>query len=300
MTDLIQRGNESAKPILVPGKRRLDRPRRSRRRRRDYGALLGAVWIGLVVFAALAADWLPFPDPNELTDDFNAVPGFNSHPLGTDPLGRDILSRCIFGARVSMTVAIGGTAIAMVIGVTIGMFAGYLRGSVDAVISFLINFLLSFPALIFLIALVAALGPGLSTLVTGLALLGIPNFARVARANTIAFSDREFVTASKALGASPIRILTRELLANVMLPVMSLALVVMATLVVAEGSLSFLGLGVPPPTPSWGGMLAEGREYLRDYPHLVLVPSLFFFLTVFAFNRLGDWARGRIGKESAI
>ncbi|WP_249353585.1 ABC transporter permease [Rhodococcus sp. USK13] len=199
-----------------------------------------------------------------------------------------------------MTVAIGGTAIAMVIGVTIGMFAGYLRGSVDTVISFLINFLLSFPALIFLIALVAALGPGLSTLVIGLALLGIPNFARVARANTIAFSDREFVTASKALGASPIRILTRELLANVMLPVMSLALVVMATLVVAEGSLSFLGLGVPPPTPSWGGMLAEGREYLRDYPHLVLVPSLFFFLTVFAFNRLGDWARGRIGKESAI
>ncbi len=300
MTDLIQRGNEFAKPMLVPGKRRPDRPRRSRRRRRDYGALLGAVWIGLVVFAALAADWLPFPDPNELTDDFNAVPGFNSHPLGTDPLGRDVLSRCIFGARVSMTVAIGGTAIAMVIGVTIGMFAGYLRGSVDTVISFLINFLLSFPALIFLIALVAALGPGLSTLVIGLALLGIPNFARVARANTIAFSDREFVTASKALGASPIRILTRELLANVMLPVMSLALVVMATLVVAEGSLSFLGLGVPPPTPSWGGMLAEGREYLRDYPHLVLVPSLFFFLTVFAFNRLGDWARGRIGKESAI
>ncbi|MBS9376102.1 ABC transporter permease [Rhodococcus sp. B50] len=300
MTDLIQRGSESAKPILVPGKRRIDRPRRSRRRRHDYGALLGAVWIGLVVFAALAANWLPFPDPNELSDTFNAAPGFSSHPLGTDPLGRDILSRCIFGARVSMTVAIGGTAVAMVIGVTIGMLAGYLRGAVDTVISVLINFLLSFPALIFLIALVAALGPSLSTLVIGLALLGIPNFARVARANTIAFSDREFVTASKALGASPIRILTRELLANVMLPVMSLALVVMATLVVAEGSLSFLGLGVPPPTPSWGGMLAEGREYLREYPHLVLVPSLFFFLTVFSFNRLGDWARGRIGKESAI
>jgi peptide/nickel transport system permease protein len=300
MTDLAQRNNESSKTMPVPGKRRIDRPRRSRPRRRDYGALLGAVWIGLVVVAALAANWLPFPDPNELTDTFNASPGFNAHPLGTDPLGRDILARCIYGARVSMTVAIGGTAIAMVIGVTIGMFAGYLRGPVDTVISILINFLLSFPALIFLIALVAALGPGISTLVIGLALLGIPNFARVARANTIAFSDREFVTASKALGASPFRILTRELLANVMLPVMSLALVVMATLVVAEGSLSFLGLGVPPPTPSWGGMLAEGREYLREYPHLVLVPSLFFFLTVFAFNRLGDWARGRIGKESAI
>ena len=117
-------------------------------------------------------------------------------------------------------------------------------------------------------------------MVLGLALLGIPNFARVARANTMAFAEREFVTAAKALGAGPWRVLLRELLANVMLPVMSLALVVMATLVVAEGSLSFLGLGAPPPTPSWGGMLAAGRESLREYPHLVLIPSLFSSMPV--------------------
>nr|WP_277352019.1 ABC transporter permease [Rhodococcus sp. HNM0563] len=188
----------------------------------------------------------------------------------------------------------------MIIGVTAGMVAGYVGGFLDRAISLVINFLLSFPALIFLIALVAALGPSLSTLVLGLALLGIPNFARVARANTIAFSEREFVTAAKALGAGTWRVLTRELLANVMLPVMSLALVVMATLVVAEGSLSFLGLGVPPPTPSWGGMLAAGRESLREYPHLVLIPMLFFFLTVYSFNKLGDWVRGRVGKESSV
>jgi peptide/nickel transport system permease protein len=271
-----------------------------RHRRRDYGALLGAVWIGLVVLAALTAQWLPLPDPNEITDEFSATPGWGAHPLGTDSLGRDTLSRCIYGARVSMTVAIVGTTVAMVIGVTAGMVAGYVRGPLDRVISLVINFLLSFPALIFLIALVAALGPSLSTLVLGLALLGIPNFARVARANTIAFSEREFVTAAKALGAGTWRVLTRELLANVMLPVMSLALVVMATLVVAEGSLSFLGLGVPPPTPSWGGMLAAGRESLREYPHLVLIPMLFFFLTVYSFNKLGDWVRGRVGKESSV
>lgn len=284
----------SAVPVAAPSSRR------RRGRRREYGALLGAVWIGLVVLAALTAQWLPLPDPNEITDEFSATPGWGAHPLGTDSLGRDTLSRCIYGARVSMTVAIVGTTVAMIIGVTAGMVAGYVGGFLDRAISLVINFLLSFPALIFLIALVAALGPSLSTLVLGLALLGIPNFARVARANTIAFSEREFVTAAKALGAGTWRVLTRELLANVMLPVMSLALVVMATLVVAEGSLSFLGLGVPPPTPSWGGMLAAGRESLREYPHLVLIPMLFFFLTVYSFNKLGDWVRGRVGKESSV
>lgn len=299
MTDLIQGGGAPIAADLKPSSPAAPKST-SRRRGRDYGALLGAVWIGLVILTALTADWLPLPDPNELSDDFNASPGWNSHPLGTDAVGRDILSRCIYGARVSMIVAIGGTVISMVIGVAIGMAAGYLRGPVDKIISILVNFLLSFPALIFLIALVAAMGPSLGTLVIGLALLGIPNFARVARANSIAFADREFVTAAKALGAGPFRILTKELLVNVMLPVLSLALVVMATLIVAEGSLSFLGLGVPPPTPSWGGMLAEGRESLREHPHLVLIPSLFFFFTVFAFNRLGDWVRGRVGRESAV
>ncbi|MCK0092524.1 ABC transporter permease [Rhodococcus sp. F64268] len=304
MTDLVGKATDIGAPAQGPaiGTPTSAAPAAAppRRRRREYGALLGAVWIGLVVLAALTAQWLPLPDPSEITDEFSATPGWGAHPLGTDSLGRDTLSRCIYGARVSMTVAIVGTTVAMIIGVTAGMVAGYVGGFLDRAISLVINFLLSFPALIFLIALVAALGPSLSTLVLGLALLGIPNFARVARANTIAFSEREFVTAAKALGAGTWRVLTRELLANVMLPVMSLALVVMATLVVAEGSLSFLGLGVPPPTPSWGGMLAAGRESLREYPHLVLIPMLFFFLTVYSFNKLGDWVRGRVGKESSV
>ncbi len=275
-------------------------PIKARRKRRHIGAILAATWIALVVIAAITADWLPLPNPNEISDQFSAAPGAAGHLLGTDSLGRDTLSRLVFGARVSMAVAIGASTISLLTGVTIGMVAGYFRGAIDSALSLLINFLLSFPPLIFLIALVAALRPSLPTLVLGLALLGVPNFARVARANTIAFADREFVIAARALGAGPFRILVRELLANVMLPIMSLALVVMATLVVAEGSLSFLGLGVPPPTPSWGGMLAAGREQLREHPHLVLVSALFFFLTVFAFNRLGDWVRGRAGKESAL
>ncbi|MET7402070.1 ABC transporter permease [Dactylosporangium sp. NPDC005572] len=271
-----------------------------RRRRRDFGAAFGAAWIAVVVLAAVTADLLPLPDPNEVTNAFSAMPGTAGHLLGTDSIGRDVLSRIVHGARISMAVAIGATGIALVIGVTLGMLAGYFRGATDSAIGLFVNFTLAFPPLIFLIAMVTALQPGLATLVVALALLGVPNFARVARANTIAFADREFVTAAKALGARPLRILTRELLVNVMLPIMSLALVVMATLVVAEGTLSFLGVGVPPPAPSWGGMLAAGRESLSDNPQLVLVPALFFFLTVFAFNRLGDWARGRVGRESSL
>ncbi|MFC0529935.1 ABC transporter permease [Phytohabitans kaempferiae] len=300
MTEIVQQRTSPDTPLApaLAGATEVG-PVRRRRRRRDIGAAFGVIWIGLVVLAAITADWLPLRDPNEVTDAFSAPPS-GEYLLGTDAIGRDVLSRIVHGARISMAVAIGATSIALVIGVSLGMVAGYFRGAVDSIISMFVNFMLAFPPLIFLIALVTALQPGLVTLVVALALLGVPNFARVARANTIAFADREFVTAAKALGAGPLRILTRELLVNVILPVMSLALVVMATLVVAEGSLSFLGVGIPPPAPSWGGMLAAGRESLSEHPLLVLIPALFFFLTVFAFNRLGDWARGRVGRESSI
>lgn len=294
MTDVLGNGPTTTLTTLTTAA-----PLRRVRRRRDLGALFGLIWTTVVALAAVLAGVLPLPDPLAVTDSFNLAPGFGAHLLGTDSIGRDVLSRLVFGARVSLAVALGATGIALVIGVVLGMVAGYFRGAVDSAIGLLVNFMLAFPPLIFLIALVAALQPSLPTLVLGLALLGIPNFARVSRATTIAFAEREFVTAAKALGAGPFRILRRELVANVMPSVLSLALVVMATLVVAEGTLSFLGLGVPPPTPSWGGMLAAGRESLREHPQLVLVPALFFFLTVFSFNALGDWARGRVGKESS-
>jgi peptide/nickel transport system permease protein len=300
MTELLQQ-RATVEGAEAPGAGEADPAHgiKPRRRRRDVGAAFGIAWIAIVAVAAATAGLLPLRDPNEVTNVFNAMPG-TEHLLGTDSLGRDVLSRLVYGARVSMAVAICATSLAMVIGVTLGMLSGYFRGAVDSGISLFVNFMLSFPPLIFLIAMVTALEPGLWTLVIALALLGVPNFARVARANTIAFAGREFVTAAKALGAGSLRILVKELLVNVMLPIMSLALVVMATLVVAEGSLSFLGVGVPPPTPSWGGMLAAGRESLGEHPQLVLIPALFFFLTVFSFNRLGDWARGRVGRESSI
>jgi len=292
-------GGQGGGPVATMAPTAVAASPRRRRRKWPIGALLGATWLVVVILAALLAQALPLPRPEALSNSFAAMPSWD-HLLGTDALGRDVLSRIVFGARVSMAIAVGATSLSLIIGVTVGMLSGFFRGATDSGLSVFVNFMLSFPPLIFLIAVVTALQPGTLTLVVALALLGIPNFARVARANTIALADREFVTAARALGASPVRILLKELLANVMLPVLSLALVVMATLVVAEGTLSFLGLGIPPPAPSWGGMLAAGREALRTEPQLVLVPAFFFFFTVLAFNTLGDWARSRVGRSSSI
>lgn len=275
-------------------------PRRTRGRR-NLGAVLGFGWVALIVCAAAFADLLPLAAPDAISPQTSMRP-FTSldHILGTDILGRDLLSRSIFGARVSLAVALGATTLAVVIGGTLGILAGYVRGWTETGFEVVMNSILAFPPLIFLIAIVAALQPGTGTLVLGLALVAVPSFARIARATTLSLANKEFVLAAKTLDASPWRIMVRELLPNVVIPVLSFALVMAATLVVAEGSLSFLGLGIPPPAPSWGGMIAEAQYKLADYPHLVLVPAVFFFLTVFSLNKLGDWATAKIGKESAL
>lgn len=271
-------------------------PRRKVRSRPSIAVILAVVWIALIVGAALFADLLPVADPDAIGRSYRDEPGTAGALLGTDALGRDILSRVLHGARMSLAVAFGATAIAAVVGTTIGMIAGYRRGAVDLGTDILTSTILAFPPLIFLIALVAALQPGLRTLVLGLAIVATPSFLRVARAATIADATKEYVLAAQTLGASSLRILTRELLPNVLRPVLSFALVIAATLVVAEGSLSFLGLGVPAPAPSWGGMIAQGQGDLARAPHIVLVPGLFFFLTVYSLNRIGDEVSARLGK----
>jgi peptide/nickel transport system permease protein len=272
-----------------------------RRRRKDVGALLGALWLGFIVITSITAAWLPLPNPDAVGGVFAQAPFQDfGHLLGTDSLGRDQLSRAIYGARISLAVGVGATVMAMTAGLIIGMLAGYFRGLVDSVSDIFTNVLLAFPPVILLIAMVAVFPRNALTLTIGLAIVGTSTFTRIARANAIAFARREFVTASRSLGASHLRVMIRELLPNVMLPMMSFSLLVAAALIVAEGSLSFIGLGVPPPAPSWGGMIAAGRDRLSDQPQLVLVPATFFFLTVLSLNRLGDWARGQFGKESSL
>ncbi|MBF6347513.1 MULTISPECIES: ABC transporter permease [Nocardia] len=293
--------SDRIEPETAAGRPDAAAPPARRSRRRNIGALAGAIWLIAITLAAVAAPMLPLPDPAKITDQYS-IPPFReaAHILGTDPLGRDLLSRVVHGAQISLSVAIGATLLALAVGTAFGLAAGFFRRKVDVSFDIGTNTILAFPPLILLIALVAVMEPSIGTLVVGLALVGMPTFARIARANTIAFASREFVTASKSLGASTFRILVREILPNVALPVFSFAIVVAASLVVAEGSLSFLGLGVPPPAPSWGGMIAAGRESLYETPYLVLVPGAFFFLTVLSLNLTGDWARDRIGRESSL
>jgi peptide/nickel transport system permease protein len=261
-------------------------------------------WLIAFVVLAIVADLLPLEDPGVRVDSiaarakpFTAFPEF----LGTDRLGRSVLSRVIYGSRISLTVGLASAALAMVVGGTIGMLAGYRRRRTDAIVGTFTDAALAFPPLVFLLALAAARGPGWSSMIIGLAVIGTPTFIRLSRANSIRYSQEEFVMAARVVGARDRSIVFRELLPNVLPPVAAYALLIVAVLITAEASLSFLGLGVPPPTPSWGVMISDGRQDLSKHPHLVFVPCVILFITIFAVNTVGDWARGKAnGTESRV
>jgi peptide/nickel transport system permease protein len=275
------------------------RPRLGRRRRGRIAVALAAGWLLLVIALAISADLLPLKHYGEISTEYRLRPAFRWHePLGTDDLGRSELSRVIYGLRVSLVVALGAVAIAMAVGLCLGVVAGYLRGWVERIFDLLTDVMLAFPPLLFLLALSAALQPGFRTLTVSLALLALPTLAKVVRANTLTFASREFVLAAKAMGATRRRIIFRELVPNVMLPAMSVSFLSIAGLMVAEGSLSFLGRGIPPPTPSLGGMVAAGRASLRTDSFLVWVPGLVLLLTVYSLNTLGEHARARIAQRN--
>lgn len=259
-------------------------------------------WLSLVGSAAVFANWLGLPDPGDA--DFLSIqsPPSVEHWFGTDVLGRDILTRIVYGARVSLTVGFCAPLIGMFFGLILGLLAGYYRGRVEAMIVSTMDTVLALPALVVLLLFSAIFGGSLTTVSVGLGLLFIPAFARVSRANTLNFAEREFVLAARAMGAGDFYIIVREILPNVVLPVIAFALVAVATAIVVEGALSFLGLSVPSPTPSWGGMIAEGREHLQETPHISFVPATVMFLTVLSFNLVGDTLRSRIAdvRESAI
>lgn len=262
-------------------------------------------WLALLALLAVVAPLLPLGEhvdvANTLDEPSYGVPSLLSeHPLGTNNFGLDLLARSIYGARTSLVVALSAAAIGTVVGGAIGILAGYFRRGVDRAVMIGTNALLAVPPLILLIALASVLDPNLRNVALALSLLTIPSMVRLARANTLAFSQREFVLAARAMGATGWRVMTRELLPNVVLPVLSMAMVMISVLVVAEASLSFLGLGVEPPEPTWGNMIAEGQgDVFQEHPHVVLVPGAFLFLTVFAFNLVGERARKRWDPRSA-
>jgi len=265
-------------------------PARSRSR---FGLLFWVAlgWMVLVFAVAILADLLPLPSPTDMDMLERRAPISAEHWLGTDGLGRDELSRLIYGARISLIVGLCAPVIGVTIGGALGMLAGYFRGRFESVVVGSMDVLLAFPPLILALAVTAYLGQSIFNLTCILGVLGIPAFMRVARAATLSLARREFVIAAQALGATHTRILLRELLPNVLLPLLAFFLLGVAVTIVVEGSLSFLGLGVPPPISSWGSMIGEGRESLDVAPRLAFIPAIAMFLTVLSFNLIGDTIR---------
>ena len=264
------------------------------RRQRRVGALFifAVAWIAAISLAAIFANWLPIQSPTDMDLLAKRAPLFSpGHILGTDHLGRDELSRLIYGGRISLTVGLLAPVIGVTIGGALGMLAGYFRGRLETFVTGGVDVLLAFPPLVFALALTTYLGQSVFNITLVIGILGIPAFTRVARAVTLSLSEREFVTAARALGATHSRIILRELLPNVALPLVAFFLLGVAVTIVVEGALSFLGLGVPPPAPSWGSMIGEGRESLDIAPWLAFLPAGVMFLTVLAFNVVGDTLR---------
>ncbi|MGO4690371.1 ABC transporter permease [Glaciibacter sp. 2TAF33] len=253
------------------------------------------VWLGVVVAMVLLQPILPLPDP--AVSDYAAVrtPPFTvwGHPLGTDALGRDLLSRTVAGAGVSLSVGVGSTLIALIIGMAMGTAAGYFGGVWDRLVGWFNDILLAFPTIVALIALTTFLGPSLGTLILGMGVVAIPLVSRLARSSAMGYAQRDFVQAAKAMGSNSARILWREMVPNVMLVVMPFALTMIALAISAEGALSFLGLGVPPPQASWGGLMNEGRADLNRLPYIVFVPATAMCLTLLAISFVADWVNQR-------
>jgi peptide/nickel transport system permease protein len=268
---------------------------------RNWLATIGLVLVVIFVVFALFAPWIAPQDPAYIELASRLATPSAAHWCGTDELGRDILSRLIYGARISMLVGSSVVLGALFLGLVIGSIAGYYGGKVDRFVNvILMNAFLSFPGILIAISFVAFRGPGIFNLIVALALGGWVGYARLVRAQVLAARDREYVEAARALGASDWRVITRHILPNIIQPVIVQAAIGMAGAVLAEATMSFLGLGVPPPTASWGSMLNDGRAHLFDAPHLVLFPAGAVMLAVLSFNFIGDALRDYLDPRSRI
>ena len=255
-------------------------------------ALVGASLILLFLLLALLAPMLTPYDPAQIDLGNRLASPTATHLFGTDELGRDILARVLFGARVSLGIAFAVVALSLAIGISLGALAGFYRGWLDTVINvYLSNAFLALPGVLLAVAIVAFLGPSLPDLVLALALPAWVGYARLVRAQVLALREREFVQAARSLGASDTRLLLRSILPHTLPPVLVQAAVGMAAAVLAEATLSFLGLGVQPPIATWGAMLNAARSHLFEAPHLIFFPALAVALCVLAFNLLGDGLR---------
>jgi peptide/nickel transport system permease protein len=262
-----------------------------RRLKRNRAATVGGIIVLLFVAIAILAPLIsPYP-PNEgdLTKRLN--PPNREHLLGTDPLGRDLLSRVIYGARISLQIQVVAVCIAMAIGTLLGMVGGYYGGKLDHLIMRIMDILLAFPGIFLAISIIAVLGPGLANLMLAAGIYSVPQFARIVRGSVLSLKEKEFIEAARAVGENDLNILIRYLLPNSIAPIIIQTTLRMATVLLTASGLSFLGLGVQPPTAEWGAMLSNARAYLITAPHVATVPGLAIMLVVMGFNLFGDGLR---------
>jgi peptide/nickel transport system permease protein len=263
------------------------------RHRLGPGFWIPLAWTAMVVVLAATANLLPLRSPIET--DFTVTSNWPdaSWWFGTDHLGRDIFSRAVFGARISLIVGLLAPTIGLGVGICLGMAAGYFRGRTESIIVAAMDAIMAFPGILIVLAVTAYVGANTAVLVFLLGFLTIPAFMRVARATTRVFAQREFVLAARAMGATHSRVLTLEILPNVIIPMLTYALLVVSRIIVIEGVLSFLGLSVPPPQPTWGNMIADGQTDLATLPYIAFIPSALMFLTVLSINLIGERLRAR-------
>lgn len=264
-------------------------------------AYFGLFLLGVFVILAVFAPQLAPGDPAAIHLHVRLQGPSAAHWFGTDELGRDILSRVIFGARISLLISSSVVTVTVNIGLVLGFLAGYYGGWLDTALNtLLMNVFMALPGILIAIALVAFLGPGMLNLVLALSITGWVGYARLVRAQVLAVREREFVEAAQAIGASDLRIMLRHIFPNIIQPVMVQAAIGMAGVILAEATLSFLGLGVPPPMPSWGVMLNDARAHLFDAPHMVIFPAVAIMLAVLSFNFIGDSLRDQLDPRTRI
>lgn len=263
-----------------------------RRLKKDRFALMGGAVLVCIILLSLAAHLIAPYDPNKVEMTARLLPpGTPGHILGTDQLGRDMLSRLLYGGRISVAVGFIAVGIAMFFGVLIGLLAGYYRGLFDAISMRFMDVLMAFPYVLLAIAIIAALGPGLINAMIAVSIVGIPYYARIVRGTVLSLREREFVEAQRALGASNLRIIFKHILPNALSPIIVAGTLDVGWMIIAAAGMSFLGLGAQPPMAEWGVMLGEGQKLILVAPHISLLPGIAIFLVVLSLNLLGDGLR---------
>ena len=259
--------------------------------RKNKLAVAGLVVLLLIILAAIFADFITpyYPEEQNLAGAF--ISPNASHWFGTDEFGRDIYTRVIYGARQSLVIGFGAVALAMVIGCVLGLISGYYGGAVDALLMRIMDIIMAIPSMLFAIAIVAALGSNLRNLLIAIALSKIPNYARIMRASVMSVKQMEYVTSAKVLGVSNLRVILGDILPNSFSPIIVQATLGVAFSILTAAGMSFLGLGIQPPTPEWGNMISTAKNYIREFPYMTIFPGAAIMVTILALNLLGDGLR---------